>query len=142
MQLKNFSFPKFGTPRSIPLLAAYARSPMNAAWGRAPAPVSVVVTFLVASVTWTVVAVVVTLADRLITSPAAAGLARKLCPTLLISSAGKYTALPDSHLTATPAAVKSPLRFTISNTPGAMPRFGGAQDSVGTVKVAVTEVAD
>jgi hypothetical protein len=70
-QLVNFSFPKFGTPRR-PVLLNHGSSPIQAALALAPAPLIVVetLTFLVTSVTWTVLAEVVTLADRLMTSPA------------------------------------------------------------------------
>ena len=54
------------------MLLDHASSPIQAALASAPAPVIVFVTLtpLVVSVTWTVMPEVVTLADRLMTSPA------------------------------------------------------------------------
>ena len=103
-QLVNASFPKLGTPSRTPALLAHEASPMKAALALAPLPRCCTVTPVVTSVTMILVRPVLTLVVRSITSPAAKGVAVWSNSLPLLTTPGKYTALPLTHPVNTKAA--------------------------------------
>src|SRR5215831_10047968 len=97
---------------------------------------------LVTSVTWTVVPAVVTCVETLMVSPAATLVYSVSIP--LMTSAGRYTALPLSHPTYRNAEEKELRLFTFTATPatGVMKRNADVQDTLGSLYCAADEVAD
>src|SRR5215831_16837288 len=139
-QFLNVSFPKSGTWRRTPELLNAASSPMKATRALAPTPRRFTVTPVVTSVTSALLRLVLTFVVKSITSPAAKDVLEML-PLPLVIAPGKYLALPLTHAVIT-NATEALVRLTATPASGTMARVAVVQDSVGSVKLVVTTVAE